>query len=161
VSAPEKSSIAAFALSPDGRYLAFATGDPFTGVLGATSKPWLRPIDSLDTRALSGTEGTSVLPDQFFWSPDSESIGFVTQDGKLKKISVNGGRPQTLVSGVRPITQGTWGRDGIILLVRGPGAPIQRVPDVGGAPVDVTKTIDGQSRFQPSSSPTGTTFCIT
>jgi hypothetical protein len=85
VRAPEKSSIAAFALSPDGRYLAFATGDPFTGVKGATSKLWLRRIDSLDARPVPGTEGTAVLPDQFFWSPDSEFIAFVTQDGKLKR----------------------------------------------------------------------------
>jgi hypothetical protein len=29
-----------------------------------------------------GTEGTSnVLPDQFFWSPDSEFIAFVTLAG--------------------------------------------------------------------------------
>jgi hypothetical protein len=33
--------------------------------------------------------------------------------------------------------------------VFGPGAPIQRVSDIGGALVDVTKKIDGQSRFQP------------
>ena len=84
---------------------------------GATSKLWLRPIDSIDPRAVPGTEGTSVQPDQFFWSPDSEFIGFVTQDGKLKKVSVNGGPAQTLDSGVTPITRGAWGRDGIILLV--------------------------------------------
>ena len=148
VPAPEKSSIAAFALWPDGQFLALATGDPFTGLQGATSKLWLRRIDALDARAVPGTEGTAVLPDQFFWSPNSEFIAFVTQDGKLKKISVNGDPPQTL-SGVTPITRGAWGRDGIILLARGPGMPIQRVPDVGGALVDVTKEMDGQSRFQP------------
>ena len=157
VRAPEKSPIAAFALSPDGRYLAFSTGDPYSGLTGAKSKLWLRPIDSLDARAVPGTEGTSVLPDQFFWSPDSEFIGFVTQDGKLKKVSVNGGPPQTL-SGVTPMTRGAWGRDGIILLVRGPGAPIQRVPEVGGTLVDVTKKIDGQSRFQPQFLPDGRHF---
>ena len=160
VPAPEKSSIAGFALSPDGRYLAFATvGGSFSGVsVGATTKLWLRPIDSLDGRAVPGTEGTAVQQDQFFWSPDSEFIGFVTQDGKLKKVSVNGGPPQTLVSGVTPITRGAWGRDGTILLVRGPGAPIQRVPDVGGPVVDVTKKIGGESRFRRSSSPMGATF---
>lgn len=157
VRAPEKSLIAAFALSPDGRYLAFATGDPFTGMQGATSKLWLRPIDSIDARAVPGTEGTSVLPDQFFWSPDSEFIGFVTQNGKLKKVSVNGGPPQTL-SDVTPITRGAWGKDGIILLVRSPGLPIQRVPAIGGALVDVTKKSDGQSWSQPQFLPDGRHF---
>jgi Tol biopolymer transport system component len=158
VRAPEKSSIAAFALSPDGRRLAFATGDSFTGVQAATSKLWLRPIDSLDARAVPGTEGIAAQQDQFFWSPDSEFIGFVTQDGKLKKVSVNGGPPQTLVSNVTPITRGAWGRNGIILLMVAPGAPIQRVPDSGGTVVDVTKKIDGWSRFQPQFLPDGRHF---
>jgi len=104
-----------------------------------------------------GTEGSAIQQDQFFWSPDSEFIGFV-QDGKLKKVSATGGPPQTLVSGVSAITRGAWGKDGIILLVFGPGAPIQRVPDIGGALVDVVKTIDGQSRFQPQFLPDGRHF---
>jgi eukaryotic-like serine/threonine-protein kinase len=158
VRAPEKSSITAFALSPDGRYLAFATGGGFLFAQGGTSKLWLRPIDSLDARAVPGTEGTAYLQDQLFWSPDSEFIGFVTQDRKLKKVSVNGGPPQTLVSGVSLSTRGAWGRDGIILLVGGPGAPIQRVPDIGGAVVGVTKKIDGQSRSQPQFLPDGRHF---
>src|SRR5262249_44862352 len=40
VPAPEKSLIAAFALSPDGRYLAFATGGTYAGVQGGTSTLW-------------------------------------------------------------------------------------------------------------------------
>jgi eukaryotic-like serine/threonine-protein kinase len=155
VHAPEKSSIATFALSPNGRYLAFATGGTLFGVQAGTSKLWLRPIDSLDARALPGTEGTAFQEGQLFWSPDSEFIGFVTLDGKLKKVSVNGGPPQTLVSGVTAITRGAWGRDGTILFVRGQGAPIQRVPDIGGAVVDVTKKIDGKSRYNPQFLPDG------
>jgi Tol biopolymer transport system component len=154
VRAPEQSSITAHALSPDGRYLAFATGGTFGGVQGRTSTLWLRPIDSLEARAVPGTEGTGVQQDQFFWSPDSEFIGFVTQDRKVKKVPVDGGPPQTLVSDVSVSTRGAWGRDGIILLVFGPGAPIQRLPDIGGALVDVTKT-DGQSRLQPQFLPDG------
>ena len=59
--APEKSTIVGFALSPDGRHLAFATGS-FSGV-GGTTKLWLRPIDSLDARAVPGTEGTAFQQD--------------------------------------------------------------------------------------------------
>jgi hypothetical protein len=158
--APEKRSITAFALSPDGRYLAFAMGGaPLFGVeQGGTTKLWVRPIDSLEARPLPGTEGTAAAPDQLFWSPDSEFIGFVTQDGKLKKVSVNGGPPQTLVSGVAPGTRGTWGSKGIILLVRSPGAPIQRVAESGGELVDVKKTIDGPSPLQPQFLPDGHHF---
>ena len=57
-----------------------------------------------------------------------------------------------------PNTRGAWGRDGIILLVRGGGAPIQRVPDNGGALVDVTKKIGGGSQFQPQFLPDGRHF---
>jgi hypothetical protein len=53
---PEKSAIAAFALSPDGRYLAFSTGDPYSGVQGATSKLWLRP-NSVEARRLGSSPG--------------------------------------------------------------------------------------------------------
>ena len=61
VPAPEKSSIGGFALSPDGRYLAFATVGGSGVSVGATSKLWLRPIDSLDGRAVPGTEGTGTF----------------------------------------------------------------------------------------------------
>ena len=48
--APEKSVIATFDLSPDGRYVAFVTR-------GESSKLWVRPIDSLDAQELPGTDG--------------------------------------------------------------------------------------------------------
>ena len=105
---------------------------------------------------MPGTEGIASLQEQLFWSPDSEFIAFVTQDGKLKKVSVNGGPPQTLVSGVGPFTRGAWGGDGNILLVRGPGAPLQRVADIGGAPVDVTKI--GRGAWVPQFLPDGRHF---
>jgi serine/threonine protein kinase/Tol biopolymer transport system component len=159
ISAPEKSSIGAFALSPDGRYLAFATGGNLGGVQGGSNKLWLRPINSLAARAVPGTEGTSFAQNQVFWSPGSDFIGFVTRDGKLKKVSVNGGPPQTLVSSVSSITRGTWGRDGIILLAQAAGASvIQRVPDIGGGVADVTKKIDGLQQFQPRFLPDGRHF---
>ena len=51
-------------LSPDGRQLAFTDG----------SQLWIRPLDSLESQALRGTE-EAASP---FWSPDSRSIGFFT-----------------------------------------------------------------------------------
>jgi len=155
ISAPEKSLIGAFALSPDGRYLALTASGTF-GMQGTSSNLWLRPIDSLDARAVPGTEGTGLTQDQVFWSPGSEFIGFVTRDGKVKKVSVNGGPPQTLVSSVSSITRGTWGRDGIILVAQ--GGPVQRVPDIGGGVADVTKKVDGLPQFQPHFLPDGRHF---
>jgi serine/threonine protein kinase len=155
VPAPEKSSITAFAFSPDGRYLAFATG---ISSPGDTSKVWLRPINSLDPRVVPGSEGIAFGQEQLFWSPDSEFIAFVTLDGKLKKVSVNGGPPQTLISGLRPGARGAWGSNGSLLLMRGVGgAPIQRVHDTGGVFVDAMKKIDGRP-FDPQFLPDGRHF---
>jgi Tol biopolymer transport system component len=71
-----------------------------------------------------------------FWSPDSRSICFPAE-GKLKKIDLSGGPPQTLcdvpgrASGPRG-GGGTWSRDGTILFTR--DGMIYRVSATGGEP---------------------------
>jgi Tol biopolymer transport system component len=154
VHGPEGAPISAFALSPDGRHVAFVSSGSPSGTQAGTTKLWLRRIDSLDARAVPGTEGIAFEQHQLFWSPDSEFIAVVTQDGRVKKVSVRGGPPETLASGMTPATRGTWGRDGTILLQRTPGSPLKRVPEVGGAPVDLT-TGTGGPRFQPQFLPDG------
>src|SRR5439155_13863266 len=79
---PEKSTGATFQLSPDGHYLAIAA----TG--GGSSRLWVRPLDSLEVRALPGTEDAGFP----FWSPDGAFIGFFAQR-KLKRIALAGGSP--------------------------------------------------------------------
>jgi Tol biopolymer transport system component len=161
VQSPERSPINAVSLSPDGRQLAFATGNAFAGVARGGTKLWLRRIDSLEARLVPGTEGTGTQVDQFFWSPDSAFIGFVAQDGKLKRVAVDGGPPQTIVAGLSQITRGNWGAAGLILILRGPGAPIQRVPDTGGALVEVTKGITAHAPLAPQLLPDGRHFIYT
>jgi len=51
ITPPERSTIDYFKLSPDGRTLA----------LIASNRLWIRPLDSLQTRSLAGTEGASQL----------------------------------------------------------------------------------------------------
>ncbi|HEX8712394.1 MAG TPA: protein kinase [Terracidiphilus sp.] len=113
-------------ISPDGRYLAFVAhkGTDAPAVL------WLRPLDSLTAVALPGTEG-AFLP---FWSPDGKWIGFQA-NGKLEKVSVSGGTPQTLcdVNGSSDGLGATWNHDGVILF-NGAGRALYRVPDSGGTP---------------------------
>jgi len=76
-------------------------------------------MSSLTAQPLPGTEG--VGPGAYFWSPDSRSIGFFSE-GKLKKIDLAGGSPQTLcsmpprVAGGPPQNSGAWNRDGGILI---------------------------------------------
>jgi Tol biopolymer transport system component len=156
VSPPARLSIASFALSPDGRHLAFGTAVSGTSI-GDQNDVWLRPLDSIDARVLPGTEGVAIAPDQLFWSPDSNFIGFVAQ-GRLKRVAVNGGPPQTLLGNVSGIMRATWGRDGSILLVQGAGAPILRFSDRGGEAVELAKAVTGESRFSPHFLPDGRHF---
>ena len=66
-----------FAVSPDGRKLAFIA------TMAGLPRLWVRSMDSVEPRSLAGTEGASGTP---FWSPDSRFIVFYAQ-GKLQKIA--------------------------------------------------------------------------
>ena len=128
---PEKADyFGAPIISPDGRLLVF-------GVRDASGKEslWIRSLDSLEARPLAGTELVASGPP--FWSPDSRSIGFFST-GKLKRIDVSGGPVQTLCEAT--FAGGAWSQEGVILL-RGPGGGLARIPATGGAPTAVT-TLD-------------------
>jgi len=129
---PEKGAFSADvtsqAISPDGRQIVFAATSA-----GGRQKLWVRPIDSLEARPLSGTdEGTSP-----FWSPDSRSIGFFTNN-KLKRVDLAGGAPQTLGDASFSLG-GTWNREGVILFAPNIGAPLFRVSATGGEVAQVTE----------------------
>ncbi|HUX45910.1 MAG TPA: protein kinase [Terracidiphilus sp.] len=112
-------------LSPDGRTLAFVAKP------GPDKPPmlWLRPLDSLTAQPIQGTDG-AFLP---FWSPDSQQIGFFTND-KLEKVAASGGALQVLCQTVGG-PGGTWSRDGVILFSS--QRNLYRVPDTGGTPTVV------------------------
>jgi hypothetical protein len=79
---PEGTSFESFAVSPDGRKLAF------TAAVGDKLMLWVRELDSGEAKPLRGTENAANP----FWSPDSRSIGFVaTPAAKLKTIEISGG----------------------------------------------------------------------
>ena len=134
---PDKNSTAIFQLSPDGRVLAFSA------IESSRSHLWIRPIDSLVAQAVPGTEDASYP----FWSPDSAFIGYFVP-GKLKKIALSGGPPQTICDAPDG-RGGTWNSDGVIVFSPGPGSAIQRVSAAGGVPTPLTKltTPDELHRF--------------
>ena len=115
------------AISPDGRTLAYVA----TSAKGETLL-YLRRLDSLEARALPGTEDAG----RPFWSPDGKSLGFGA-NGKLKRIEVVGG-PSVVLCDTPVARGGTWNQDGVILYSdRGEG--LKRIAASGGAPVSVTK----------------------
>ena len=124
------------AVSPDGRAVVFAAAGG-----GEPARLWVRPLESLAARALPGTEGARMP----FWSPDSAAIGFFA-DGKLKRVSAQGGPVQALadVDGTLQFG-GTWNSDGVILYSPGFGHPIHRIQAGGGQPAPVTQTLAGSA----------------
>jgi serine/threonine protein kinase len=130
---PATADPTSFALSPDGRRIAFvASGD-------GASRLWVRSLDSTSAQALPGTEG-ALSP---FWSPDSRSLGFFA-NLKLKRIDLGGGQPQTLADVAAVATQGAWSEEGVILFAQSPGTPLSRIPASGGQVVAATKRGNGQ-----------------
>ncbi len=114
------------ALSPDGRMLAFIANT------GPADQLWVRSMDSLEARLLTGTDGATYP----FWSPDGAWLGYFAH-GQLSKIAVAGGPPQKLCA-TGEGRGGTWNRDGVILFSGGADSPILRVPTAGGVPTPVT-----------------------
>ena len=90
-----------------------------------------------------------------FWSPDSRSVGFFA-DGKLKRIDIGGGSPQTLTNAAS--RGGTWSPDGVILFTPTTGSPLFRIPASGGEAVAVTKLEKQTSHRFPQFLPGGRQF---
>jgi eukaryotic-like serine/threonine-protein kinase len=126
---PDKQEPWLFSLSPDGRHLAFTSG----GLL------WIRSLDTVQPQPLPGTEGAgNALWSAPFWSPDGRFIGFFA-DGKLKKIQLGGGPPETLCAAPSS-NGGTWSSNGTILFVPDIMHPaIFRVSSAGGQPIRFSK----------------------
>ncbi len=121
------------AISPDGRQLAFAAVDT-----SGKSSLWVRPLNSVSAQRLDRTDGAGVP----FWSPDSQFIAFFA-DGRLKKVPVSGGAPQTLCE-AKSFEGGTWSRDGTILFSPGGTEPLYRVAAAGGVATPATQLDKGQ-----------------
>jgi Tol biopolymer transport system component len=150
-----------FAVSPDGRYVAFLADDrPNSDSLVRTI--WVRALGTLAAQKLDKTEG-ATFP---FWSPDSKNIAFFA-DGKLKRIAVTGGSPVNICDATDG-DGGTWSQpegssdsssQGLILFALATASAIQRVPASGGVPTPVTKLAPGEAaHIHPQFLPDGKRF---
>jgi Tol biopolymer transport system component len=125
-----------FALSPDGRRLAFI-GTNASG----RQQIWVRFLDGLTAQPLSGTDNTLTL----FWSPDSRYIAFGA-GGKLRKIDASGGPPLTLAD-MTGNNGGSWNHNDVILFPPTPQSTVFRVSASGGSATPVT-TLDAEAGDQ-------------
>ena len=115
-------------LSPDGKLVAFVA--TVQGQIGNRAL-WLRSLDTVEARALAGTEGATYP----FWSPDSRFVGFFA-GGKLKKLEVATG----VILAICDVAEGrggSWNEEGVILFGTRDNV-LYRVPASGGLPVAVT-----------------------
>jgi Tol biopolymer transport system component len=144
---PATDDPSSFALSPDGQRLAFVANSD------KGSRIWLRLLDQGTTEPVAETEGASFP----FWSPDSRSLAFFA-DGLLKRLDLEGGRPQLLAQARNPLG-GAWNRDGDILFAPFPAGALMRVRATGGIPVAATHLLTGErSHGFPAFLPDGRRF---
>jgi Tol biopolymer transport system component len=144
---PPTSDAFSFALSADGRQLAFVA----SGEKG--SQLWLRPLDQVRAQPLVGTEGANYP----FWAPDGHAVGFFA-DGKLKRLDLTGGALQVLADAPFP-RGGTWNPDGVIVFGPSAADPLVRVAATGGTVAPVTRLAAGQGSHRwPQFLPDGRRF---
>jgi Tol biopolymer transport system component len=119
------------ALSPDGTMLVYYAAAP-----DGRYRLVLRQLDSLEERALPGTE-TNMAGQSPFWSHDSRYIAFWSGSTSLMKLRVPDGSREEIASSGTRVVSGTWNGDGVIVLGLG-GSGLRRVQAEGGPMSDLT-----------------------
>ncbi|MBZ5648023.1 MAG: serine/threonine-protein kinase [Acidobacteriia bacterium] len=119
-------------LSPDGSRLVMSV------MAEGKTRLYVRALNSTGGQPIAGSEN-ATFP---FWSPDSQWVGFFAE-GRLRKVSINGGAPITLAEAPDP-RGGSWGKDGTILFAPRFRGGLSRVSADGGAIATLTKSDDGK-----------------
>jgi eukaryotic-like serine/threonine-protein kinase len=147
ITTPRTADPFSFAISPDGRRLAFVAERDGQPTL------WVRDLDAANARALPATEGAR----RPFWSPDSRSIAFF-MNSDLRRVDARGGAPQTITY-VLAGTMGTWGLDGTILFSSTASPSLRRVDAAGGSvAVATTPRAESTGHRHPQFLPDGRHF---
>jgi eukaryotic-like serine/threonine-protein kinase len=129
ITTPSSRTPSHFAVSPDGRYLAYvasASADSIVEVL------YLRDLETGDVRSLPGTGGAKYP----CWSPNGRSIAYFDPED-LYRIDIDGGSPVPLA----PAQNGlgcSWGSRDTILFAPNSVVPLYSVPATGGEYAEVT-----------------------
>jgi hypothetical protein len=127
-----------FALSPDGRRLAFQASEADSVV-----RLHVREMDELSSRSLPGTENAHEL----FFSPDGQQLGF-TSGRTLRVADLHSGRIRAVAE--LPATGftggGTWTKDGRILYAV--GNLLLSVAADGGTPTTLVRLDSSKNELQ-------------
>lgn len=107
-------------------------------------------VRSLDRFELTPVPGTDDAKEPFF-SPDGSSIGFILEDGSIKRVPIGGGDARTICSGCKDASEAVWASDGFIYASDTEG--IFRIPEAGGTPERLT-SLDTNSGDKSHRSPT-------
>ena len=146
------------AISPDGTHLVYVA-TPASGL----RQLMVRAIDRLDAVPLRGITGSVVAVSPFI-SPDGRWVGFF-ENRDLRKVSITGGPPITLVSTTPGPRGASWGPDNTIVYATNDTATgLLSVPAGGGEPKVLTKpdTAHGeQDHLWPSILPGGQAVLFT
>jgi len=145
-----RGGIEGLAISPDGRFVAYAAG----GVQ-------LRSLERMDVQPLRGAEN-GVWPS---FSPDGESVAFfVPAESAIKRVPVGGGDPAMVVRTVGGQPRGlTWSPDGTIVFATDTSGGLWRVAASGGEPERLTTLVEGDasSHEYPTALPDGRAVLFT
>jgi serine/threonine protein kinase/Tol biopolymer transport system component len=121
-------------LSPDGLRLVIVSQDA-----DGIRRLFTRRLDQPKATALTDSEG-AYAP---FFSPDAQWVGFFA-GGKLKKISIDGGKAVSLFDA--PAGRGaSWGEDDSIVAALDSQVGLSRVPAAGGNVTAVTEVQSGEN----------------
>jgi Tol biopolymer transport system component/tRNA A-37 threonylcarbamoyl transferase component Bud32 len=113
----------AFAVSPDGRTIAFSATD------SAGPRLWIRNIGETRARPIPGGEDGGNAA----FSPNGEWIAFVAGQSEIKKVKVTGGAVTSVTRFDARTAAMTWSSNDEILFEQiGPSGPIMRVSASGG-----------------------------
>lgn len=147
----QRPSRTAVAMSKDGRFIVYSA---ITENPGPQAKPqlYLRRTDQSEAKPIAGTEG-GINP---FLSPDDLWVGFWA-DGKLMKVSIDGGVPVTLCN-AKLLFGASWALDNSIIFAYVKESGLFRVSTEGGNPESLTtpdRTKEEYSHRLPHSLPDG------
>ncbi|HXV16780.1 MAG TPA: protein kinase [Gemmatimonadaceae bacterium] len=143
----DKSQIQVAAISNDGQTIAIATRN------GDSTALWIKRLDELNPHRLAGSDG-ALFP---FFSPDGKSIGFLSVDGKVRRLPIEGGTPLVVGSMTNPVGV-TWITPdtilaGMIAFSNQPGLTRLSMDNSEIAPL--TKPGDNEMHHFPISAPDG------